>query len=293
MTRKLWTSLTLIAAAAALSACGGGDDGDATLRVQFNGLEDLGASAVYEGWIMVDGAPVTTGRFSINSAGKPSQTDFIISRAQADRATAFVLTIEPATGDVPAASNQHVLAGDFNSARTSASLTIGHAAAFGNNFSSARGSFFLATPTSASTTDDDQGIWFIDPSSGTMQPSLTLPTLPNGWVYEGWVVVNGKPVSTGRFSTAMGADSDAGGAAAGPLAAPPFPGQDFINPATKLPGGMAVISIEPQPDNSPAPFALKPLINTNIANLVGGANPQTLTNQAASNAPTGAISIIR
>ncbi|WP_396268559.1 hypothetical protein [Ideonella sp.] len=106
-------------------------------------------------------------------------------------------------------------------------------------------------------------------------------------------MVDGAPVTTGRFSSAMGANSDSGGAAAGLLAAPPFPGQDFINPATKLPGGMAVISIEPQHDNSPAPFALKPLINTNIANLVGGANPQTLTNQAASNAPTGTISIIR
>ncbi|MDZ7814054.1 MAG: hypothetical protein U5L74_13525, partial [Ideonella sp.] len=156
MTRKLLTSLSLMAAAAALTACGGGDDGDATLRVQFKGLEDLGATSVYEGWIMVDGAPVTTGRFSINSAGQPSQTDFIIPRAQADRATAFVLTIEPATGDVPAASNQHILAGDFNSARTSAPLTIGHAAALGNDFSSARGSFFLATPTSAATDDNDQ-----------------------------------------------------------------------------------------------------------------------------------------
>ena len=51
-------------------------------------------------------------------------------------------------------------------------------------------------------------------------------------------------------------------------------GKDFINPAPKLPGGMAVISIEPQPDNSSAPLALKPLINTNIANLVVGANPR-------------------
>lgn len=293
MNRKLITSLTVLAAAATLAACGGGDDGDATLRVQFNGLEDLGATSVYEGWMVVDGTPVTTGRFTINSAGKPSQTDFIVPRAQADRATAFVLTIEPATGDVPAASNQHILAGDFNSARTSATLSIGHAAAFGNDFSSARGSFFLATPTSAATDDNDQGIWFIDPSSGTMQPSLTLPALPTGWVYEGWVVVNGKPVSTGRFSSASGADSDMGGPAAGPLGAPPFPGQDFINPATKLPGGMAVISIEPQPDNSAAPFTLKPLINTNIANLVGGSNPQTLTNQARTNAPTGTVSIIR
>jgi len=48
---------------------------------------------------------------------------------------------------------------------------------------------------------------------------------------------------------------------------PPFPGEDFVMNApaglsfpTDLTGGLAVISIEPQPDNSPNPFALKPLV---------------------------------
>lgn len=292
MTPKLLLSSLSLCACAALTACGGGED-MATLRLQLSGLEDLGASAVYEGWIVVDGTPVSTGRFSVSSTGKLSQSDFMVPLAQADRATAFVLTIEPATGDVPAASEQHLMGGDFNAGRTSATLSIGHAAAFGTDFSTARGSFFLATPTSAATDDNDQGIWFIDASSGTMQASLSLPTLPKGWVYEGWVVVNGQAKSTGRFSSATGADSDGGGASAGPLGAPPFPGQDFINPATKLPGGMAVISIEPQPDNSPSPFLLKPLLNASIGAGVGGANPQTLTNQARSNAPTGTVSVIR
>lgn len=47
----------------------------------------------------------------------------------------------------------------------------------------------------------------------------------------------------------------------------PFPGEDFIMNApaglsfpTQLNGGLAVISIEPEPDNSPNPFALKPLV---------------------------------
>jgi hypothetical protein len=53
----------------------------------------------------------------------------------------------------------------------------------------------------------------------------------------------------------------------GPLPGPPFPGEDFIINApagltfpTNLSGGMAVISVEPYPDNSPAPFLLKPLV---------------------------------
>ena len=44
-----------------------------------------------------------------------------------------------------------------------------------------------------------------------------------------------------------------------------------------LSGGTAVITIEPQPDNSPAPFTLKPLVGS-IGSAVGGANPYTMTN---------------
>lgn len=78
-------------------------------------------------------------------------------------------------------------------------------------------------------------------------------------MYEGWVVVDGQPVSTGRFSQADRADADGPGAAAGPLGAPPFPGQDFVSPVHGLSGGAAVISVEPEPDNSPAPFSLMSL----------------------------------
>ena len=49
----------------------------------------------------------------------------------------------------------------------------------------------------------------------------------------------------------MGADSDAGGPTAGPRSTPPFPGQDFIMPPVSLIGYQAVVSIEPDPDDSP------------------------------------------
>jgi hypothetical protein len=48
---------------------------------------------------------------------------------------------------------------------------------------------------------------------------------------------------------------------------PPFPGEDFLVNApagltfpTDISGGTAVISIEPDPDNSADPFLLKPLV---------------------------------
>lgn len=277
--------------AAALTACGG--HGGPSLNVQMVGLENLGATSVYEGWLLVNGTPKSAGRFTVNDQGVMSQNSFPVSDADLVAATAYVLTIEPQNDTDPGPTKTHLLAGDFDAARTQANLNVAHAAALGTDFSSATGKFFLATPTNGASTAD-QGIWWIDASSGKAQAGLSLPTLPAGWVYEGWVVVDGKPSSTGRFTSATGADSDGGGAAAGTAAAaPPFPGQDFINPAKKLPGGMAVISIEPEQDNSPAPFLLKPLLTNPIGIGTGPSNAQTMVNQASKVNPKGTVSIVR
>jgi len=261
------------------------------MEASFQGLENLGPTAVYEGWLMVNGTPVSSGRFSVDANGKPSQTSFDVSQDAVSRATAFILTIEPAVNDDPKPSEQHLVAGNFDTTR-SATLATNHPAALGTDFGGAAGSFILATPTSAATTDDDQGIWFLKMVNGVAQAGLTIPMLPKGWVYEGWVVVNGKPVSTGRFTDPAMADKDGNGPAAGPLGGPPFPGSDFINPALKLPGGAAVISVEPEPDNSAAPFLLKPLIDTAISSAVGPTNNHVLANRGTSVLPTGIIKLV-
>lgn len=253
-------------------------DGMASLALTFDGLEPLGDDYVYEGWIIVDGSPVSTGRFT-DVAG--TQT-FEVAQADADAAGAFVLTIEPATGDDPAPSDVHVVAGDLVDG--AAALTVGHPAALGDDFSGASGSYILETPTTmADMTDFAQGVWFLElPSAmgGMPTPSLTLPELPAGWQYEGWVVGADGPISTGTFTMAAGADSDGAGATAGPDGAPRFPGQDFIDPATVLSGFAVVISIEPMPDDSPAPFAFKPLIDMSADATAAGV-PEALDNMAA------------
>ena len=292
----LKVGLLALAVGTLLSACGGNDS--PTLNLSSSGLENLGPNYVYEGWIMVDGSPKSAGRFSINDSGQLSQSTFALSATDAANATAYILTIEPALNDLPAPSDVHVLAGDIN-AQGAANLATQHAAALGTNFSSAQGAYILATPTTASlNTDEDQGIWWLNPSSGTPVAGLTLPVLPAGWVYEGWVVdVSGAspvPVSTGKFTNTSTADSDGAGSAAGPDAAPAFPGQDFINPAKRLPGKMAVISIEPSPDNSAAPFAIKPLQHL-IANVTAP-TVQNMTNVYLNNSqtlPSGSIRINR
>ena len=165
----------------------------------------------------------------------------------------------PRSTPIPDPSHTHVLAGDFSGG--AAELSAGHGAALGDDFSSAAGPYILNAPSGGGTADYANGIWWLDPTAGP-GPTLELPTLPAGWVYEGWVVGADGPVSTGRFIMASGNDSDIGGISAGPHGTPPFPGQDFINPTFDLIDGFAaVISIEPDPDNSPDPFTFKPLVD--------------------------------
>lgn len=260
-----------------------------TMEMTFDGLEDLGDDYVYEGWLIVDGAPVSSGRFTIDGSGEPFPARFVIHAADAEAATLFVLTIEPAVGDDPAPAETHILAGAL--AAGVADLTIGHPAALGDDFAMAAGAYILETPSTADVADDyDQGIWWLDPAGGP-GASLDLPELPPGWVYEGWVVGAGGPLTTGRFLTASGADDDGAGPTAGMDAGPPFPGQDFIDPPIVLTSGYAaVITVEPEPDNSPAPFTLKPLIDVAIDD-VGPAVIQAMENRAA-DAPTGVVTIV-
>ncbi len=258
---KLYVLLAVLMSFAIVS-CSDDDDNN-KLKLDITGLENLGDDFQYEGWIIVDGNAVTTGVFTVDDNGNMSETSFELDEDQLEKASTFVLTIEPKPDSDPSPSNVHILAGDFSDDK--ASLTIDHSAALGHDFSTASGKYILATPTDGGADDNEEsGIWFLDNSSGSAQPGLMLPTLPDGWIYEGWAVVDGTPVTTGTFSAADMADNAA--PYSGMTAGPPFPGEDLLKDApsgltfpTDLRGGKAVISIEPVPDNSSMPFTLKPL----------------------------------
>lgn len=236
---------------------------NSTLNVDLTGLENLGTDYKYEGWIIVSGEPVSTGVFTVNDSGVPSETNFNINTAQLAAATKFVLTIEPTIDPDPAPSATKILAGDFSG---------GNAAVTSNviaDFSSVSGTYILATPTDgANNTDEFSGVWFLDNSSGSAVTGLNLPVLAEGWKYEGWAVINGTPVSTGTFIDASMADDNA---ATSPYKGnsgngPGYPGEDYLQNApmgltfpTDLKGMTIVVSVEPFPDNSSNPFTLKPL----------------------------------
>ncbi len=266
---------------------------ETVIDIKFPNLPVLSDSAVYEGWAIVDGAPVTTGRFNVDNrgrffdeAGNRIDKSFVLP-GEID-VDAFVLTIEPAVGDDPAPAETHILAGTFNK-KGRTKLTVDHPAALGADFSDASGSFILATPSNGAgdAADERSGVWFLDPSSGTPVAGLDLPELAPGWEYEGWAVIDGVPVSTGRFLDPAGADFS--NEFSGDQPTPNYPGEDFLVNApdgvefpVDLRGAKIAISVEPMPDDSPAPFNFLPLVTDvaddlddhTVAELEKGKNPK-------------------
>ena len=269
MKKSLYTILSMMLF---ISSCGE-DDNDVTpstssLSVTINGLENLGSEFVYEGWVIVDGSPISTGVFTVNDNGVLSATAFDVNTQELEAATKFVLTIEPAIDPDPMPSAQKLVAGDF--AGNSASLSTSTMPAIGD-FSNSGGSLFLRTPTDETgdnNGNDQYGVWFGVPG---MPPTadFTLPTLPSGWAYEGWVIGDNGPISTGTFTEFGAVDSSNMFSGTENNAGPPVPGEDLFNNAPAgeafpldIRGRTVVISVEPVPDNSAAPFLLKPLLVT-------------------------------
>ena len=263
MIKKMFFAILAIGIFA--TSCSKDDEGTRTARLTLNldGLEALGDDYVYEGWIIVDGAPVSTGTFT--SVTFPQK--FNVDADQLAKATMFVLSIEPKVDTDPKPAATKILAGDFSG--DSANVNSNGIVA---NFSTASGEYILATPTDTDDTNEASGVWFLDNTNAPPPVAgLDLPELPDGWKYEGWAVIGGTPISTGTFTKVAATDDAApfSGSVALPMpngADGFFPGEDFLERApvgttfpTDLKGATIVISVEPSPDNSPAPFTLKPL----------------------------------
>jgi hypothetical protein len=286
--------LTLGAAAMLVIACGG--EGLRTLDLDLTGVEPLANGYHYEGWVIIGGEANSTGKFNVDAAG-----DFVTLGGEAipngefdvdydlDDATAIVISIEPDgdTDDIP--SNTKFMAGDVMG--DDANLGVHATQALGDDFTAATGKLILATPTNGAGTDELSGIWFLDLATGMPEVGLSLPTLPTGWKYEGWAVIDGQPVTSGKFTAVDMEDESA--PYSGPQAGPPFPGEDYLENApaglvfpTDLSGDMVVISVEPDPDDATAPFVLKPLLYV-LPDPAQDHVTYDMGNQAATTFPTG------
>lgn len=94
------------------------------------------------------------------------------------------------------------------------------------SFKTAKGVYTIFTPTGTDP-NTNSGVWFLNyKSADVYETGLRLPELPTGWVYKGWVNVNGKYLPTGEFKLAAGNDAQNLYIGANPM--PNFPGEDFL-----------------------------------------------------------------
>ena len=138
--------LVLLFVVSLISACNKNDDDTITvsdLRLNLNSLETLGTDYVYEGWIIVDGSPISTGVFTSVSFLQVFELD----SDDLENATAFVLSIEPEVDPDPAPDSTKVLRGIFNGNITFVTTEIV------GDFSNTTGSFFLRIPTEETGTN--------------------------------------------------------------------------------------------------------------------------------------------
>lgn len=305
---KKITILAIIAIGFVFTSCSKNEEETVkTITQSFQNLPDLGANYVYEGWLIVGSEKISTGRFTNIEAA--NYTSGLIDIEKANTATTYVLTIEPTTetgADLLSPSGWIFSKGNFTN-NSATPLTNDALFSGASNLETATGNFFLKAPSVGTTGSDANGIWFIDALPPTTGGFTSLPTLADGWIYEGWVVVpndNGvaTPVSTGRFSNSNMADESFFGAAnnnefKGPNGVPPFPGEDFIlDPNSRYPdvtfpidlqNATIVISIEPTTNDAASPFGLKPFAITLSNQAV--ATAVSITNNYAGKAISGTV----
>ncbi|WGK64942.1 hypothetical protein [Croceiramulus getboli] len=264
MLKFIKSILSLLTLALLFSGCSSSDDGDRTalLELDIIGLQTLGQSFEYEGWFIVDGQAVSTGKFVDVNFPKQFRVD-----AQAlNAATAFFLTIEPGNDNDPGPSDTRILQGNFSG--NAASLSIDQAI---GNFNSASGQFVMETPTDQVAGNDQAGLYFKNPNVEPPVPGLNLPDLGPGWKYNAWVrfpTANGGSVDVATGSFTRVDVKDEFSPYSGNETIPEFPGEDFLNndiapPGVTFPGDVrgkvVYVSIEPFPDTSQGAFFLQPL----------------------------------
>lgn len=316
MPRRILTSpvslLTAIALLLLLHGCDGGSgitdvEGSSTVTISVDGLRPIAGGLNYQAWLVHQRGSNTFGfplvLFNIDGDGRmvdPAADTVLTGPFHADvdagDALGVTISLEASNQLKETSSYTFILSGEL--AQGTATMTAEDFFALNRDFSNATGRFVLTTPTDEDPDNDLNGLWFMNPTSNSVEAGLVLPEAPNGWTYEGWVDVNGQAVSTGKFVWPNLPDSTAFYSAIG--GEPPlFPGEDFLFNEPQgvefpldLSGASVFVTIEPwqQWDVYPEePFFLR-ILEGQIPASPAALTPYQMTS-LRSQLPTGTATI--
>ena len=197
-----------------------------TFQANITGLPVLPDSMTYVGWFEreKDNVKYYVKVFVQDASSGSINYKSEKSLKSLQEAQQFWVTTEKkslAADSVKVPSSRIILAGSFSNA--SSSLFISQQQ---STISTARAVFSIETPTDGASTNELSGVWFVDSVATNPVAGLDLPALYGGWIYEGWVQVNGQYLSTGRFSDPSAKDlfSDYSDVTPGYN----YPGEDFL-----------------------------------------------------------------
>ncbi|MNX89070.1 hypothetical protein D3C86_1210700 [compost metagenome] len=197
----------------------------------------------YAAWAVLDGDEakvVPIGAFLVDGQGGQRgldgmpRTEWPVA-ASPQRITEVFVTQELPGTEASQPSRQEFLRGTVHGGSASLAAPI-----VAESLAGKSGVFLLDNPVTYKDPTDYNGVWFAR-LEGRYFPGLDLDESPVGWMYAGWVILNGTPLRVGKF--AHPADSDdwagySGRSGATELINPagsPMPGEDFI---TNLPPGI-------------------------------------------------------
>ncbi|NQV73655.1 hypothetical protein HQ496_11065 [bacterium] len=266
------------------------------MTVEASHLTPLENGFNYKAWAKVGDTYFGTELFNVTSTGQFTTSigqfrdkSFVLEGDMTD-AEMVLISIEGKIGNATSPSGTVILAADVSGA--SSSLTTAHPSALGSWLVSQSGKLTIMTPSDTDLTNESHGVWFFTVSGSAKTPGLSLPALSSGWEYEGWVEVGGAVLSTGRFTSNTGNDSNVYSFPDVPL----FPGEDFlINPPNgitfplNLDGANVSITAEPFPDDTFEPSGIK-VLSAQLPSVATGGAVIDLTG-TDSGFPTATISI--
>ncbi len=227
----------------------------------------------------------TTGSFSLNAVSTGLGVAF------PDLAAALACTVSVVPQDLVSprgGAGSIVLSGNIGNGMASLTMAGGPSIAAVASFATASGSCILATPTDDApgvAANDANGVWFVKPDRRT--PGLTLPSLPPGWHYAGWVVntVTSERRPTGTFRYAANSDDDAAS----------WPGRGLARAGFPTPGQDSVVAV-PGATVSPLTFDSTWTVRVTVEpwpRVTVGPSPFTVLQGAApSSGATGSLAVV-